>query len=58
MRAFSIMGAYALIANNELMHLGMFIAVCSISIIGAPISSTDEGALSDDSMQCYESMDK
>ena len=27
MRAFSNMGAYALIANNELMHLGLFIAV-------------------------------
>jgi len=25
MRLFSIMGAYALIANNELIHLAMFI---------------------------------
>ena len=27
MRVFSIMGAYALITNNELLHFGMFIVM-------------------------------
>lgn len=31
MRAFSIMGAYALIANNELIHLGLFLMISLIS---------------------------
>lgn len=32
MRAFSIMGAYALIANNELIHLAMFLAVTLVTV--------------------------
>ena len=48
MRAFSIMGAYALIANNELLHLGMFIAVCFIRIKGEPDSLAGQDSLSDD----------
>jgi len=50
MRLFSIMGAYSLIANNELIHLGMFVVVCLIKM--------DKKAGNQDDKECYNSIDQ